>query len=61
METVKKLTLGLSSQITTWQGYDVAGYRFHMKAKDKKSTAQNSGVQYEGIDESTNKRTQYYG
>jgi hypothetical protein len=60
-ETVKKLALGPSSQITTLQGYDVAGYRFHTKAKGKKSAAQNSGVRYEGIDESTNKRTQYYG
>jgi hypothetical protein len=25
---------GPSSQVTTWQGYDVKGYRFHMKDKD---------------------------
>ena len=50
-----------STQITTWQGYDINGYRFHIKEKDKKSTAQNSGVRYEGIDESTRQRRQYYG
>ena len=52
-ETVKRLVLGPSSQITTCQGYDVQGYRFHMKDKDKKSSAQNCGVRYEGEEEST--------
>jgi hypothetical protein len=33
-----------STQITTWQGYDINGYKFHIKEKDKKSTTQNSGV-----------------
>ena len=28
-----------STQITTWQGYDINGYRFHTKEKDKKSAA----------------------
>jgi hypothetical protein len=60
-ETVKKLVSGLSTQITTWQGYDVNGYRFHMKEKDKKSAAQNCGVRYDGIDESTGRRRPYYG
>ena len=53
--------LGPSTQVTTWQGYDVKGYRFHTKEKDKKSAAQNSGVRYEGVDKATNSRTQYYG
>jgi hypothetical protein len=39
-----RLAFGLSTQITTWQGYDINGYRFHIKDKDKKSTTQNSGV-----------------
>ena len=60
-KTVKSLASSPSTQITTWQGYDINGYRFHTKEKDKKSTAQNSGVLYEGIDESTGKRRQYYG
>jgi hypothetical protein len=60
-ETVKKLVLGPSTQITTWQEYDMNGYRFHTKKKDKKSAAQNNGVRYEGIDESTGQRRPYYG
>ena len=51
-ETVARLVFGPSTQITTWQGYDVNGYRFHTKEKDKKSVAQNGGVRYEGIDKS---------
>jgi hypothetical protein len=61
MEIVQKLVAGPSSQITTWQGYDVMGYRFHTKEKDKKSATQNCGVRYEGIDMSTGQRRQYYG
>jgi hypothetical protein len=61
METVKKLARGPSSQVTTWQGYDVKGYRFHTKDKDNKSAAQNNDVRYEGIDKATRKRTQFYG
>ena len=38
-ETVKRLVSSLSTQITTWQGYDINGYRFHTKEKDKKSAA----------------------
>jgi hypothetical protein len=33
-----------STQITIWKGYDIYGYRFHIKEKDKKSTVHNSGV-----------------
>jgi hypothetical protein len=50
-----------STQITAWQGYDINGYRFHMKEKDKKSAAQNSGVRYKGIDEGTMETKAYYG
>jgi hypothetical protein len=39
-----RLAFGPSTQITTWQGYDINGYRFHIKDKDKKSMTQNSGV-----------------
>jgi hypothetical protein len=38
-----RLASGPSSQITTWQGYDINGYRFHTKEKDKKSAAHNCG------------------
>jgi hypothetical protein len=60
-ETVKRLASGPSTQITTWQGYDINGYRFHTKEKDKKSTTQNNDARYEGIDESTGQRRQHYG
>ena len=43
-ETVKRLAFGPSTQITMCQEYDINGYRFHTKEKDKKSVAQNSGV-----------------
>ena len=56
-----RLPSGPSSQITSWQRYDINGYRFHTKEKDKKSAAQNSRVQYEGIDEATGETKTYYG
>jgi hypothetical protein len=37
-----RLAFSLSTKITTWQGYDINGYRFHTKDKEKKSAAQNS-------------------
>ena len=52
-ETAMRFAFSLSTQITSRQGYDINGYRFHTKEKDKKGAAQNSGVRYEGIDEST--------
>jgi hypothetical protein len=33
-----RLAFGPSTQITSWQGYDINGYRFHTKEKEKKST-----------------------
>jgi hypothetical protein len=56
-----RLASGPSTQITLWQGYDINGYRFHMKEKDKKSVTHNSGVRYEGIDEATGETRTYYG
>ena len=49
-----------TTQITTWQGYDINGYRFHMKEKDKKSVTHNSGVRYEGIDKSMGEIRTYF-
>ena len=42
-----RLPSGPSSQITSWQGYDINGYKFHMKEK--------------GIDEATGNTKTYYG
>ena len=60
-ETAMRFVFSLSTQITLWQGYNNNGYRFHTKEKDKKSAAQNSGVRYEGIDESTRQTKTYFG
>ena len=56
-----RLAYGPSSQITSWQGYDINGYMFHMKEKDTKSAAWNCGVRYEGIDEATGDTKAYFG
>ena len=56
-----RLASGPSTQITMWQGYDINGYRFHTKEKDKKSATQNNGVRYEGIDESMGQTKTYFG
>jgi hypothetical protein len=56
-----RLASGPCTQITSWQGYGINGYKFHMKEKDKKSVAQNNGVRYEGIDEATGETRTYYG
>jgi len=44
------LALGPSSQVTSWQAYDINGYTFYTKAKDEKSVCQNSGVCIENVD-----------
>jgi hypothetical protein len=44
-----------------WQGYDINGYMFHMKEKNKKSVTHNCGARYEGIDEATGETKTYYG
>ena len=56
-----RLVSGPRSQITMWQGYDINGYRFHTKEKDKKSASQNSGVRYEGINVVPGQLKTYYG
>ena len=56
-----RLAFGPFTQITTWQGYDINGYRFQTKEKDKKSAAKNSGVRYEAIDELTGETRIYFG
>jgi hypothetical protein len=60
-QTIKRLATGPSSQVTSWQGYDINGYLFYTAAKDKKTMSQNSGVRIEALDERTGKSTTYYG
>ena len=35
-QTIKRLAAGPSSQVTSWQGYDINGYLFYTATKDKK-------------------------
>jgi hypothetical protein len=59
-QTIKRLAAGPSSQVTSWQGYDINGYLFYTAAKNKKTVSQNSGVRIEALDESTNQNTTYF-
>jgi len=47
--------------VTTWQTYDISGFTFHTKSKDKKSMTQNSGVRCEVIDDETGDIITYFG
>ena len=38
-QTIKRLAAGPSSQVTSWQGYDINGYLFYTVAKDKKTVS----------------------
>ena len=49
-----------SSNICTFQGYEINGNTFYTIAQDKKSTNQNSGVRFDATDENGQKET-YYG
>jgi len=43
-EMLRKLVDGPKRNVITWQGYDINKYSFYIKAQDKKSTMQNSGL-----------------
>jgi hypothetical protein len=47
---MKMLTSRPSICVTSWQAYDINGYTYYTKEKDKKSVAQNSGIHIEAID-----------
>jgi hypothetical protein len=47
---MKILAFHPSSYVTSWQAYDINGYTYYTKEKDKKSVAQNSGIRIEAID-----------
>ncbi|MEM5398360.1 hypothetical protein, partial [Staphylococcus gallinarum] len=59
-KTIKRLASGPSSQVTSWQAYDINAYTFYTNAKDKKSVSQNRGVRIEAID-TTGQKSTYYG
>jgi hypothetical protein len=60
-QTIKGLAYGPSRQVMTWQTYDINGFTFCTKSKDKKSMSQNSGVRCEAIDDETSKISTYFG
>ena len=60
-QTIKRLAPGPSSQVTSWQGYDINGYLFYTAAKVKKTVSQNSGVRIDALDERTDQSITYYG
>jgi hypothetical protein len=43
-QTIKVLASRPSCQVSTWRTYDISGFTFCTKSKDKKSMAQNNGV-----------------
>jgi hypothetical protein len=47
--TMKMLSSWPSSCVTLWQAYDINGYTYYTKEKDKKSVTQNSGIRIEAI------------
>jgi hypothetical protein len=42
--TIKVLASGPSRQVMTWQTYDISGFTYCPKSKNKKSMSKNSGV-----------------
>jgi hypothetical protein len=39
-----------SSCVTSWQAYDINGYTYYIKEKDRRSVAKNSGICIEAND-----------
>ena len=60
-ETIKFLASGPSSQVTSWQSYDISGFSFSTSERDNKSMSQNSGVRCEAVDDATGEITTYFG
>jgi hypothetical protein len=56
---MKMLASHPSSYVTSWQAYDINGYTYYIKDKDKRSVAQNSGIRIEAFDPLGVKTTYY--
>jgi hypothetical protein len=48
--TMKMLVSRPSSCVTSLQAYDINGYTYYTKEKEKKSITQNSGIRIEVVD-----------
>jgi hypothetical protein len=57
--TMKMLASHPSSCVTSWQIYDINGYTYYIKEKDRRSVAQNSGIRIETFDPLGVKTTYY--
>jgi hypothetical protein len=57
---MKMLASRPSSCVTSWQAYDINGYTYYTKQKDRRSVAQNSGIRIEDFDP-RGVNTMYYG
>jgi hypothetical protein len=57
---MKMLASCPSSCVTSWQTYDINGYTYYSKEKDRMSVTQNSGIRIEAFDP-LGVKTTYYG
>jgi hypothetical protein len=57
--TMKMLVSHPSSCVTLWQVYDINGYTYYTKEKDRRSVAQSSGIRIEAFDPLGVKTTYY--
>jgi hypothetical protein len=58
--TMMMLASRPSSCVTLWQAYDINGYTYYTKEKDRMSVAQNSSICIEAFDP-LGVKTTYYG
>jgi hypothetical protein len=58
--TMKILASRPSSCVTSWQAYDINGYTYYTKEKDRRSVAQNSGIRIQAFDLLGVKTTYYW-
>jgi hypothetical protein len=50
-KTLRRLASRPKRNVVTFQAYDINGFTFYMKDKDKKSKCQNSGVRVQALNE----------
>jgi hypothetical protein len=58
--TMQMLASHPSSCVTSWHAYDINGYTYYIKEKDRRSVAQNSDIRIEAFDP-LGVKTTYYG
>ena len=54
-----RLAMGPSYLVTYWQAYEMNGWTYCTKPKDKKGSSQNSSIRTESLDLSGNMQTYY--